>query len=99
MHSYDVGDQVKCEAAFTNATTGAAVDPTNVYFQIKNPQTQAITTYTYGVDPEITNPSTGSYAISVNATIHGIWFYRWYSTGTGMAAGENSFSVKDSEFD
>ena len=98
-HSYDIGDQVVCTAVFTNATTGAAVDPTAVYFQIKKPVTSAITTYQYGVDPEVLNPTTGTYTIAVNVTVHGIWFYRWYSTGTGMAAGEGRFDAKSSEFD
>ena len=98
-HSYDIGDQVVCTAVFTNATTGAVVDPTAVYFQIKNPVTSAITTYQYGVDPEVLNPTTGTYTIAVNVTVHGIWFYRWYSTGTGMAAGEGRFDAKSSEFD
>ena len=98
-HSYDIGDQVVCTAVFTNATTGAAVDPTAVYFQIKNPVTSAITEYQYGVDPEVLNPTTGTYTIAVNVTVHGIWFYRWYSTGTGMAAGEGRFDAKSSEFD
>ena len=97
-HSYDIGDQVVCTAVFTNAATGALVDPTDVYFKIKTPL-GVITAYHYGVGPEITNPSTGTYQIGVTITEHGIWYYRWYSTGTGMAAGENRFDVRNSEFD
>ena len=98
-HSYDIGDQVICTAVFTNATSGALVDPTAVYFQIKNPSTGAVTEYQYGVDVEVLNPTTGTYTIAINVTVHGIWFYRWYSTGTGMAAGEGRFDAKSSEFD
>ena len=97
-HSYDIGDQAVLTAVFTNATSGAAIDPTAVYVQIKTPS-DVITTYQYGVDPEVTNPSTGTYQISVSITEHGIWYYRWYSTGTGMAAGEGRFDAKSSEFD
>lgn len=99
-HSYDIGDQAVCTAVFTNATTGAAIDPDAVFFKVKTPITHTITTYQYGVPPlEIENPSVGTYTISVDLTEHGIWYYRWYSTGTGMAAGENRFDVRDSEFD
>lgn len=98
-HSYDIGDQVVCTAVFTDADSGAAIDPTAVYFQIKTPITKTITSYQYGVDPEVENPSVGTYTIAIALTEHGIWYYRWYSTGTGMAAGENRFDVRDSEFD
>lgn len=98
-NSYDIGDQVVLTGVFTNATTGAAIDPTVVYVQTKSPITQTITSYQYGVDPEVENPSVGTYTIAIAPTEHGIWYYRWYSTGTGMASGENRFDVKDSEFD
>jgi len=97
-HSYDVGDQVICQALFTSAATGAAVDPTDVYFQVKDPSGN-ITTYHYGVDPEVAKLAVGQYTATVNIDEAGIWYYRWYSTGIGMAAGENVFNVKSSEFD
>jgi len=97
-HSYDIGDQVVCTAVFTNATTGAAIDPTAVFFRIKTPS-GTITTGQYGGDPEIDNPSVGTYTRPNTVTERGIWYYRWYSTGTGMAAGEGRFDAKNSEFD
>jgi len=40
----------------------------------------------------------GSYYTDVVATDAGIWYYRFYSTGTGQAAGETSFRVRESSF-
>ena len=97
-HSYYVGNQVICQAVFTLVSTGAVVDPTNVYFQVKNPA-GTITTYHYGVDPEIARLSVGTYTATINITDDGIWYQRWYSTGTGMAAAESRIDAKPSEFD
>lgn len=96
--SADVGDAVICQGIFTTAATGAAVDPTNVYFQTKTPS-GTITTYTYGVDPEVQRLAVGQYTATVSATADGDWYCRWYSTGTGQAAEEIKFNVKSSEFD
>ena len=97
-HSYYVGNQVICQAVFTLVSTGALVDPTDVYFQVKEPG-GTITTYHFGVDPEIANPSVGTYTATINITDDGIWYQRWYSTGTGMAAAESRIDAKPSEFD
>lgn len=97
-HSYDIGDQVICQAVFTTAATGAAIDPTAVFFQFKTPS-RVITTYQHGVGVEIQRLATGQYTVTINITEAGVWYYRWYSTGTGMAAGENVFNAKSSEFD
>lgn len=99
-HSYYVGNQVICTATFTLVSTGAAVDPTNVFFQVKMPEPPGtITTYQFGVDLEIANPSVGTYTATINITDDGIWYQRWYSTGTGMAAAESRIDAKPSEFD
>lgn len=97
-NSYDIGDQVICQAVFTSASTGTVVDPTHVYFQIKDPS-EHITSYEYGVDPEVAKLAAGQYTATVNVDEAGLWFYRWYSTGDGQAAGENRFDAKSSEFD
>lgn len=97
-NSYDIGDQVVCQGTFTDGTSGALVDPTNVFFQFKDPS-GAITTYEYGVDPELQKLSTGVYSATVEPDDDGDWYYRFYSTGTGKASGENRFNVKSSEFD
>lgn len=97
-NSYDIGEQVICQATFTLVSTGAVVDPTNVFFQYKMPN-GTITSWQFGVDPQVANLSTGIYTATVNITAAGIWYYRWYSTGTGMTADEGVFNVVSSEFD
>jgi len=99
-NSYYVGNQVICQAVFTLVSTGALVDPTDVYFQVKVPEPPGtITTYHYGVDPEVARLSVGTYTSTINITDDGIWYQRWYSTGTGMAAAESRIDAKPSEFD
>jgi len=99
MNSYDCGDQVILEGTFTVATTGALIDPTNVFFQYESP-TRPVTrvTWQFGVDPEVTNPSTGVYQVTLTTDATGDWYYRFYSTGTGTGAGEGAFNVKSSRF-
>lgn len=97
-----MGQQVICQGIFTLVSTGALVDPTTaVFFQYKTPA-GAITTATRpfgGPDGAVARLSIGRYTATVTITAAGIWYYRWYSTGTGMTAGENVFNVVGSEFD
>lgn len=100
-HSYDIGQQVICQGVFTLVSTGALVDPTNVYFQYKTAE-GTITTWQYIADPQVARLSAGTYTATVTITAAGLtgpWYYRWYSTGTGMAADEGRFDVVSSEFD
>lgn len=94
-NSYDVGDLVKLTATFT--TAGVAADPTAVSVKYKNPA-GTTTTKVYGTDVEVVKSSTGIYYIYVSAATEGRWYYRWYSTGTGQAAGESYFDVAQTYF-
>ena len=78
-------------------SAGAAVDPTAVLCKVRKPD-GTITTLTYGVDGALVKAAVGSYYTDVVATEAGIWAYRFYSTGTGQAAGETSFRVRESSF-
>lgn len=96
MNSYHVGDKVRCTGTFETAA-GTDTDPSAVLFKVETPSgTQ--TTYTYGTDAELVKSATGIYYVDVNCTEAGTWHYRFYSTGTGQAASEESFKVKDSFF-
>lgn len=99
INEYDLGDEVRCSTAevpFTN-TAGTVIDPAAVFFKVKNPS-GTVTTYTYGVDAALVKVSTGIYRVDVDANMSGTWWYRFYSTGSGKAADERSFTVAASEF-
>lgn len=87
-------------ATITGTVSGTAVlDPDAVYFQVKPPG-GTVTTYEYGVDGELSNPSTGVYSIDVDLDTAGTWYYRFYSTGTGQAVSpDQAIVVKSSAFD
>jgi uncharacterized protein YfaS (alpha-2-macroglobulin family) len=97
MNKYQIGDDVRCQATFTNSDTNVPIDPTVVRFQVR-PPSGAITTYTYNSDPQLTRVSTGVYRVVVDANQIGIWHYRFYSEGNGKAAGEGRFEVVPSVF-
>lgn len=97
MNRYQIDDDVRCQCTFTNSDTTAVVDPTAVMFQARSPA-GTVTSYTYGTDAQLTRVSTGVYRATVDANAVGIWHYRFYSTGTGKAAGEGKFEVEPSVF-
>lgn len=90
--TYDVGDDVEVIGEFRDGTTGALLDPTTVKLTILRPDGY-ISTMVYGTDA-ITKSAVGIYKYVVDATLHGTWKYRWFSTGTGKAAEEGSFNVR-----
>lgn len=96
MNIYDVGDVVRCSVAYANSAD-VAVDPTAVFCKVRKPD-GTITQYTYGADAALVKQSPGSYYLDVEATAAGVWYYRFYSTGVGQAAGETSFRVRTSNF-
>ena len=89
---HDLGDLVRVEAEFRNALTGAALDPTAVFLSVREPD-GTVTTYTYG-GAEITQDSTGIYHALIDVDQAGVWRYRWWSTGSGQAAEEKVFKVR-----
>jgi len=91
---YDVGDLVTVQATFVDQV-GNPTNPTNTYLEWRTPS-GVTTTYEFGVDPEITNPSPGVFRCDLNANQAGQWNYRWYATGTGQAADESFFIVQGS---
>jgi len=91
MADYETGDLVRCSAAFIDSD-GNYLDPTAVLFRFKDPA-GTTTTYTYGVDVELVKDAVGQYHVDVDADAEGVWLYRFESTGTGQAAGEEAFTV------
>lgn len=96
QETFHVGDDVRCAAAFTNSA-GVAVDPTAVICKIRDPE-GTVTPKIYGTDAELVRDSAGSYHIDVDASMPGTWWVRFYSTGSGKAAIEESFEVETSKF-
>lgn len=96
INEFDIGDAVRCSAEFRNLA-GALTDPTTVSVSVKTPA-GVITTKVYGTDAEVIRESAGKFYIDVDATAAGVWFYRFFSTGTGKAAAERQFNVKKSKF-
>lgn len=96
VNSYDLGDQVRLSATFTDAD-GAAVDPTVITVKYADP-TGAVTDLTYDVDLAVTRDGDGTYYVDFVPTAAGTWRYRWESTGAVTAAAEGAFQVRRSSF-
>lgn len=91
-----LGSSVRAAALFTIFDTVTALDPDDVFVSVKTPAA-VLTTKEYGVDVEVVKDSTGNYHLDINANEVGIWYVRWFSTGNGQAADEDSFTVEDAE--
>lgn len=96
MNSYDLGDQVRLSATFTDVD-GAAVDPTVITVKYAAPD-GSVTDLTYGVDLNVTQDATGVFYVDFVPSAAGVWSYRWESSGTVTAAAEGSFMVRRSAF-
>jgi hypothetical protein len=96
INEYDKGDAVRCRATFKDSSD-ALINPTAVSFKYKDPSGN-ITTLVYGTDVALVKDSTGNYHVDVDADQSGIWYYRFSSTGTGQAADEETFTVRESQF-
>lgn len=87
---YQVGQGVTISETFT--VDGSPTDPTMVIFTVKSP-TAVLTTYTAGVDPEVTNPSVGVYDLALNPADVGTYFYSVVGTGAVADTGIGTFEV------
>lgn len=91
MGTYYRGSVVRITGTFTNLT-GAAIDPTDVFFSYKDPSGTVVTKH-YGADSQPLRSATGIYTYDIQADISGIYTYKFYSTGTGKAAVEAVFMI------
>ena len=92
---HDLGDLVRVSGSFTDEG-GSAADPSAVFCAVRDPSGN-VTTYEYGQDAELVKDDTGEYHVDVDTDEAGMWFYRWYSTGSGQAAEEGRFWVEKAE--
>lgn len=93
----DVGDLMRCEGTFLDLDD-VAVDPSAVFFKFKDPSGN-VTSYTYPTDGELVKEATGLYYVDVDVDEGGDWWFRFFSTGSGQAAGEGTFWAEPSEVD
>lgn len=87
---YDLGDQIRLRGTFSD-DDDVATDPTAVFVAVDSPSTSTL--YQYGVDDELIKAETGIYYVDINLDEAGEWSYRFYSTGTGKAAGKERLLV------
>lgn len=88
------GNLVKVQATFKDMD-GVKRDPADVSVTRQKP-TGAPETFVYGTDPEVVRASTGVYYLLNDTTGQvGDWEFVWNSLGTYQAAGETSFTVRD----
>ncbi len=89
-NTYDIGDVVRITGTFTQS--GSALDPTTVSAVVRRPD-GIKQTFVYLTDAEVVRTAQGVYRLDYTPTMAGPHWYRWISTGTGQAAGEQSFIV------
>lgn len=92
VNTYDVGDSTRFRSTFT--VDGQAQNPTAVFLFVKHP-TGVIDSYVTG---DLTNDVTGTFYLDTVLDDTGIWYYRFTSSGTVIAADEGSLIVERSEF-
>jgi hypothetical protein len=96
MAIYDIGDRVRCSAAFTNLA-GVATDPTTVTFKVRTPA-GVETEYVYGTDAEVVRTAAGAYYVDVTLTASSDWSVRFVATGSLITATEQTVRVRRSGF-
>lgn len=94
INAYNKGDLVRVSAAFTNFV-GKPIDPGVVICEYRNPA-RLRTALTYGTNAALVKDSVGNYHVDIDANVRGMWYVRWYSTGTGQTAAERQFLALES---
>lgn len=92
-----VGNVARATATFTDST-GAAADPSVVVATTLAPDGITETVYTFGVDPELTNPAVGTFVLLFPLDAVGHWAVRIAGSGTLQAAAESHVEVPVSPF-
>ena len=93
-----LGTAVRSIATFLDEDTGLPIDPTTLFFRVKNPSTGVETSFQYGVGIAIVRDSLGVYHTDYLPTIKGDWKIRWVGTDAAPVAGESIIRVLPSAF-
>ena len=89
-NTYDIGDVVRITGTIAQGVS--ALDPTTVSIVVRRPD-GIKRTFVYLTDAEVVRTAQGAYRLDYTTTLAGPHWYRWISTGTGAAAGEERFVV------
>lgn len=95
----EVGDRPTATAVFYDLSDPpVATNPTTVKVLTRSPAGTE-TVYVYGVDVQVTNPSTGVFQfLFPQITTSGSWYIRFNGTGTITASVEDAFPVTPSKY-
>jgi len=91
-----VGDKPRVRATCADVD-GMLVDPASLTVLVRDPEGFE-TSYTYGVDAEITRASLGVFDVFVDLTKPGDWFVRWKGAGSLQGAEEVRIRARSSAF-
>lgn len=93
MAIYDVGDQVRLRARFTDLA-GTYADPTTVTASVTSPSG---TTTVYALPPIVNDAAlVGGFYLDITVSEAGLWVYQFVGTGAVVAQDEESFHVRPS---
>lgn len=101
MDVYDLGDEVRVTATFTNDDEDLS-DPSSITVRVLPPGGETVV-YTY--DPEgdppgaVDRESEGVYTLTLEPAIPGRWVYRFETTGAVLVADERVFWVRATDLD
>jgi len=73
---FDYGEVVRARNTYTDPDTGVLTNPSSVQVEVRAPS-GTITTYVYGVDSQLTRPSTGIYQVLITLSQTGTYRWRW----------------------
>ena len=93
-NTYDDGDSVRLAVSFN--IKNVLTDPTTVTLKVQDPSENE-TDYTYALS-EVTKDATGQYHKDITLDEVGTWYYRFEGLGAAVAAGEDNFEVRATEF-
>jgi hypothetical protein len=91
-NKYFIGEVVTLSGAFTNPA-GAAVDPSVVTFNLREPDA-TFTAFVFGVDAELIRDGIGLYHVDWTTAKVGSHCWGLAGTGTAQAISEGEFEVE-----
>lgn len=97
--SHEIGNLLRYSAEFRDPSIDVSVDPDA---SLIDPSTVAVRVHPPAGSPpsfdlvypaDVIRDSVGRYHVDIDIAVAGLWTLRFYSTGTGQAATEDSFKV------